>query len=62
MQLCLKNLKRLKICLHFNAEGCGQAKMSCELDKHSVPLNLQEVGRIFPALSLISLYIYILEM
>lgn len=58
---CVKNLKRWKINLNFNAKRCGQAKMSCELDKHSMPQNLK-VGRVFPALSLINLYISTLEM
>lgn len=58
---CVKNLKRWKINLNFNAKRWGQAKMPCELDKHSMPQNLK-VGRAFPACPLINLYICTLEM
>lgn len=63
MQLCWKKkVKRREICPNFNARGGGEAKMSCELDKCSVPQNLKEVERTFPEFALINLYIQILGM
>lgn len=58
---CVKNLKRWKISLNFNAKRCAQAKMSCELDKHSVLQSLR-VGRALPVFPLIHLHIRTLEM
>lgn len=57
----LKNLKRQKINLNINAKRCGQAKMFCELDNQPLAQNLK-AERAFPALSLINLYIHIVEM
>lgn len=51
----LKKLKRWKIYINVNAKGCGHAKMSCVLDKHSVPQNLKGVGRTFSVPSIINL-------